>query len=388
MTYKAFTEQDAIDRVRTLGLIGDGAVEAEEIGDGNLNLVFRIREGEHRLILKQALPYAKIVGESWPLSLERAWIEQSALREFARHAVPFVPRVFHASHEEAYTVMEDLSHLTIVRSGLLAGEQYPLLAEHIGSYLARTLFHTSDFALGPVEKKRVARTYYNPDLCDITEKLIFTDPFHDAETNEIEAGLEEEVARLWADDELKREVAKLEALFITKGDALLHGDLHTGSIFASATETKVIDPEFAFYGPFGFDVGQFIAHLFFAAYPDYPTRRDARIKDIDTFWLTFASTFRALWEREAVEPFQASGLVDDVLSTILQDALGFAGCELIRRTIGLAPVADLESIDSTTERLERKRHALRLGAALIKRRTECRTFDDLRNFDVTEELSR
>ena len=90
-----------------------------------------------------------------------------------------------------------------------------------------------------------------------------------------------------------------------------------------------------------------------------------------------------------MEPFRsADGLVEDVLSTILQDALGFAGCELIRRTIGLAPVADLEQITDPTVRLERKRHALRLGAALIKRRTECKTFTDLRNFDVTEELSR
>ncbi|WP_214805490.1 MULTISPECIES: S-methyl-5-thioribose kinase [unclassified Exiguobacterium] len=389
MAYQAFTEQDAIKRVRELGLIGQEEATAEEIGDGNLNLVFRIQAGKERLILKQALPYAKVVGESWPLSLERAWIEQLALKEFAKYATPFVPRVFHASHEEAYTVMEDLSHLQIVRTGLLAGETYPLLAEHVGSYLARTLFFTSDFALGPVGKKQVARDYYNPDLCDITEKLIFTDPFCDAETNNIESGLETDVQQLWQDEKLKREVAKLETLFITKGEALLHGDLHTGSIFASAGETKIIDPEFAFYGPFGFDVGQFIAHLCFAAYPNYAELREKRVKDIDTFWLTFASTFTALWEREAVEPFRTvPGLVDDVLSTILQDALGFAGCELIRRTIGLAPVADLEQIPDAATRLERKRHALRLGTALIKRRGECKTFTDLRNFDVTEELSR
>ncbi len=31
--------------------------------------------------------------------------------------------------------------------------------------------------------------------------------------------------------------------------------------FSSPSETKVIDPEFAAYGPFGFDIGQFIANL-------------------------------------------------------------------------------------------------------------------------------
>ena len=38
-------------------------------------------------------------------------------------------------------------------------------------------------------------------------------------------------------------------------EALIHGDLHTGSIMVTESETRVIDPEFAFYGPMGFDVG-------------------------------------------------------------------------------------------------------------------------------------
>ena len=42
---------------------------------------------------------------------------------------------------------------------------------------------------------------------------------------------------------------------------MIHGDLHTGSIMVTAHETRVIDPEFAFYGPMGFDVGAVIANL-------------------------------------------------------------------------------------------------------------------------------
>ncbi len=43
--------------------------------------------------------------------------------------------------------------------------------------------------------------------------------------------------------------------------ALIHGDLHTGSIMVNEQDTKVIDPEFAFYGPMGFDVGTLLANL-------------------------------------------------------------------------------------------------------------------------------
>jgi thiamine kinase-like enzyme len=51
----------------------------------------------------------------------------------------------------------------------------------------------------------------------------------------------------------------LTAKFAMDGAALLHGDLHTGSIMCTETTTFVIDHEFAFYGPMGFDVGAFLA---------------------------------------------------------------------------------------------------------------------------------
>jgi len=48
--------------------------------------------------------------------------------------------------------------------------------------------------------------------------------------------------------------------FITEAQAVIHGDLHTGSVMVTETETRVIDPEFAFVGPMAFDVGAIIAN--------------------------------------------------------------------------------------------------------------------------------
>ena len=53
------------------------------------------------------------------------------------------------------------------------------------------------------------------------------------------------------DQDLKAEVAKLRNGFMNNAQALLHGDLHSGSIFANERGIKIIDPEFAFYGPMG-----------------------------------------------------------------------------------------------------------------------------------------
>ncbi|SQB42037.1 methylthioribose kinase [Citrobacter koseri] len=56
-------------------------VEAQEVGDGNLNLVFKIFDttGVSRIVVKQALPYVRCVGESWPLTLDRARLEAQTL---------------------------------------------------------------------------------------------------------------------------------------------------------------------------------------------------------------------------------------------------------------------------------------------------------------------
>ena len=43
-----------------------------EVGDGNLNLVFIVTSGAAGVVVKQALPYVRLVGESWPLRLDRA----------------------------------------------------------------------------------------------------------------------------------------------------------------------------------------------------------------------------------------------------------------------------------------------------------------------------
>lgn len=52
--------------------------------------------------------------------------------------------------------------------------------------------------------------------------------------------------------------------FMTEAQALLHGDLHSGSIMVTDTDTKVIDPEFGFMGPMAFDIGNYIGNLLLA----------------------------------------------------------------------------------------------------------------------------
>ncbi|CAN7353859.1 S-methyl-5-thioribose kinase [Paenibacillus sp. LjRoot56] len=390
-TYHPLSEEQAIEYARRIPqLFQPGSdLASQEIGDGNLNLVFRITEAAtgKSIILKQALPYAKVVGESWPLTLDRARIESEALIIEEGLVPDLVPHVYAYDADLALTVMEDLSDHVIMRRGLIEGNQYPLFAEHIGRFLANTLFFTSDLGKNQQDKKIQLGRFINPELCKITEDLIFDDPYRDAETNNIEAPIRDAAEQLWADSELQFEVAILRNKFLTQAQALLHGDLHTGSIFIKSDSTKVIDPEFAYYGPMGFDIGAVLANLLlnFAAQEGWSKDEESRsayrayltqtIKDV---WTHFEENFRALWNEQGVDRvFTAPGYQDYFLLNLLRDTVGFTGAKMVRRVVGLAHVADIDKIEDAAARERAQRMALTIGTASIRANRQVTTIDEL-----------
>ncbi|WP_411334891.1 S-methyl-5-thioribose kinase [Metabacillus indicus] len=375
-SYEPLTESAAFTLALRLGLFEEKSVlSCTEIGDGNLNLVFRITDQSNNgLIIKQALPYAKVIGESWPLTLDRARIESSAMLKQAETAGDYVPKIYYSDETLAITAMEDLSHLQIARAGLIEGKDFPLLGRHIGEFLGKTLFYSSDFALNPQTKKQLVKQFSNPELCKITEDFVFTDPFFDVESNSFEDELRPAAEAIWNDTELKLEVAKLKHKFLTEAETLVHGDLHTGSIFADDETTKVIDPEFAYYGPTGFDYGHFTANLLMNAISREEAKQQVLLDHIETAWTVFAEEFSKAWEKDGLEVYTGiDGYLSFILEKTFEDAVGFAGVEIIRRTIGLAHVADLDLIEPHDRKIEAKIRALELGKKLVKHRSSIKT---------------
>ena len=118
-----------------------------EVGDGNLNLVFIVKGAAGGVAVKQALPYVRLVGESWPLPLSRSHYEYLALTHQARLAPGLVPAVLHHNEALALVVMELIEPHIIMRKGLVAGILYPRFVDDITTFLARTLFFSSDLAV-------------------------------------------------------------------------------------------------------------------------------------------------------------------------------------------------------------------------------------------------
>ena len=388
MSYKILTRESVLEYVRGHPLFDTVfdpgvALESEEIGDGNLNLVFRVLErgGERSVLVKQALPYLRVAGEGWPLSKARAGFEARALEQQHRAAPGRVPRPLWFDEEMAVNAMEDLRGYVVIRAPMVARVQFPELGYTVGRFLANTLFATSDFALPSAEKKWLSAQFSNLELCELSEALIFTEPFYAAlSRNRYSSALEATVQSLWADAGLRAQVAHLKLRFMTYTQALLHGDLHTGSLMATLPDAqgqcdiRVIDPEFAFFGPMGFDVGLFFANLLLNAVaqgghaPDLLERQTYRrylLEQLALCWRSFESgfleRFKAATSPSWLEPeFQKS-----FLHSVFQDSMGYAGCEMIRRTIGFAHVLDLDSIPDELERIRAERKALELGRALI-----------------------
>jgi 5-methylthioribose kinase len=372
-----------------------------EVGDGNLNLVFIVQGADGSVCLKQALPYVRVAGASWPMTLERAFFEASYYSAVAPCVGGLIPRIYHYDPELYCTVMECLSPHIILRQGLIAGRRYPNVARDIGEYIARASFFTSDFAR-PFEHKMdgIALFARNKELVRITVDLVFCDPYRCSERNRhTSPQLDAIVADLRGDGRLKVAAAHFGQKFLNEVQALVHGDLHSGSVMVTEGDTRVIDPEFAFYGPIGFDLGAFLGNLLLSWYsqPGHATRHDNRVayqhwilEQVETFWESFRRSFLALWAENAhgdVLPTSMFARPEEVitleaarsafLDRLFADMLGFGACKMIRRIVGFAHVIDFDRIQDAAVRARCEASALAMACTLLTHPAQFHSVQDV-----------
>ena len=389
-TYFTMSEEDAIEYAKVkLDLFPhDAVLTCKEIGDGNLNYVFRVVDSKSgsSVIIKQAGPVARISDE-FKLSPDRNRIESEILSLQYELATDYVPKMYMYDPIMNCCVMEDLSDHVIMRTALLQYKKFPRFVDHITTFMVNTLLSTSDVVMEHKEKKELVKRFTNPELCEITEDLVYTEPFFDCPRNDVFEGTKEFVEEaIWNDEALKLETAKLKFEFMTNAQSLLHGDLHTGSVFIKEDSTKVIDPEFAFYGPMGYDVGNVIANLTFAYVHAKATMQDeVQKQDFLTYLETtikdtinmFKEKFLVAWEEKATEPVaKYNGFKEYYLDSVIRDTAAVAGLELCRRTIGIAHVKDITSIQNEEKRVAAEKTCLSAGKTFILNRQSIKTGED------------
>lgn len=349
-------------------------LSVKEIGDGNLNYVYRVRnENDGKsIIIKHATEQIRM--NKAEFSTDRSRIETEVLKFEGQLAPGYVPEVYDYDDVMCCVLMEDLFDYKNLRYELVAHHIYPTLADDIATFMADTLIKSTDLVIDPAEKKGLVVKFINPSLCGLTENAIYTGPYFYNEERNFDGLINQSFMEreLYNDDKIHLEVAKLLQDFKCKAQSLLHGDLHTGSIFVKEGKTMVLDPEFGYYGPAGFDVGQVISHLIFAWVNSYYTadkEKDAEyiqwLEDtiVQTVDLFREKSIKILEEESIGRLEKAPGFNEWFVDDILEDTAGVTGAELMRRLAGKkGGVRDLNSIEDP----ERKSAAQRLCVFIAK----------------------
>jgi 5-methylthioribose kinase len=359
-------------------------VEFKEVGDGNLNLVFIMKDSAGKgIVLKQALPYVRLVGPDWPMTPSRARIEAETTIIHSKFAKDLVPEIYDYDEERYIIAMEDLSDHVVWRGALNSALRFDGVAGPLGKYVAKTAFGTSIFGLGQEQHKLEVARAINPGLCLITEDLVFTEPYFENGRNSVLPSNEKDAQELANDKEMVNEIGLLKYKFMTAAESLIHGDLHTGSAMIKCEDKKVavsvkaIDSEFSFYGPIGFDLGALVANYTIAA------ARACALGNLDQMhwalslaeqtWVEFEKEFRNLWPSRVDKRVFTDQLLEELINTWRADTLGYAGAKMARRIVGLAKTSDIETLEPNV-REGAARAVLQVARKTTKERNQAKSW--------------
>ena len=379
-TYFLMKESDAIEyaKVKVPQKNWDEAtMTCKEIGDGNLNYVFKVQDGKgNSVIVKQAGEELRI-SKDMHIDTDRNRIESEILILQGKLAPGYVPEIYDYDTVMCACCMQDLSDHLIMRTAMLQHKIYPKFAEQISTFMAQVLMGTTDVVMNHQEKKELQKKFISPELCDITEALVYTEPYNDelGRNNVFPPMADFVKEKLYNETELHLEVAKLKMDFMTRGQSLIHGDLHTGSIFINDETTMVFDPEFCFYGPMGYDIGNVIANIIFAwcngdvaGEKEFCQWAESVIEDVVN--LTMEKMDKYFDEHVTDTMCKTPGYKEYYMGTILADTSAVTGLELIRRTVGMANVKDITTISDEAARVRAEKICITAAIDFIKNRDD------------------
>lgn len=418
MSYKDLTPSRVIEYIKTsTGIFPAGAsLEVYEIGggeddgDGFVNHIYRVwDESGKSVILKQAKPYLKLFGEVAPLTTKRNQLESEIIKLRAAITPDYLPEMYHLDPDNNLFIYEDCGRLRIMRFELIKGKHFPKFAKQMGEFLAKSNFYTSEIYLDQIAHKALTCKFMNPEMRIIMETILFLrESFIEGEVD-LPPGDPSHLAMsdlLWEKRELRVELLKLRGIFMKKSECLVHGDLHTSNIMIDQSEMKIIDMEYPFMGPSSSDTGYLLGNLLYQYIAWFhhqegskASRKAYRKEILDTIRdlvNEYQRVYCACWDQDAKPMYREyTEYRDDLLKTYLKEVCGFTGCQIVSRVGGIVPLPDFDAIKNPLSRNCARRLSLLIADALIMKREEIESVDDIialietityRYFDVMKAL--
>ena len=251
------------DFLRDRGLLRatERVVATERPGEGNMNCTVRAVFKSGSFIVKQSRDHV-VKYPMIPAPADRTLVEAQFYRLAAPHTKlrRRMPELLHVDRGHCLIVLQDLGSsadfLRIYQRG-----------EELGS---ADFAQLTDFLRHLHANCRAtdrATAMANREMRALNAEHIFRFPFeaeNEFNLDDVTQGLDTAARAVQQDDELKKVVGRLERIYLSDGEVLLHGDYYPGSWLATDIGVKIIDPEFCFYGPAEFDWGVMLAHLIIA----------------------------------------------------------------------------------------------------------------------------
>ena len=327
----------------------------------------------------------------------RAEREAEALRIHGSFNQKLVPELYLYDSERFVIAMENLSGYRVWRGALIEGLRHEGAAELVGQYVAEVAFGTSVIGMPAEEQKLLMSKSINAELCKITEDLVFTEPYDDIGRNSVLPSNEVDAQALANDAVMIQAMGEAKWKFMTNAEALIHGDLHTGSVMVRALNgdqgpslAMAFDSEFSFYGPIAFDIGALWANYTLAA------ARAVALGNVEfaewvmslvgKTWDSFANRFSELYESRVDSRVWKAEMLEDRLAEWKSDAWLFAAAKMSRRIVGLAKAADIETLEPSL-REGAARGVLELSRRLVTERnsdTSTSSFEALARETLTK----
>lgn len=240
---------------------GEILFSSEPAGEGNMNLVLRIKTNLRSVILKQSKPYVRkypqIEAPINRIKIERAYYflveDEPILKSFSPKVLAYFP-------ESYLLILEDL--------GL--GSDFSFLYSGKNTIDQGTLKDLADY-LNTLHGLQIEDFPDNSSMKILNHEHIFNFPFAEEngfDLDSIQPGLQEISLDFKRDKELKDALTKLGDRYLSDGNTLLQGDFYPGSWLKMEDGLKIIDPEFSFMGDKEFDLGVVFAHFELAQQPE------------------------------------------------------------------------------------------------------------------------
>jgi len=367
-----------------ISVIGEG--QEEEDGDGYVNYIFRIQTDQERYVLKQGLPIARVTGAEMEMSRNKLDYDSMKIRSAI---VPeYTPHVCFHDPDNNLFVMEDVSHLKISRFQFNRNVMFENFGRMCGECLGKTDFYTSEYYLDRAQFRSMMCRFENTAMRKIMEDGMFIDRFN----TEIEQSLGAEFVRFAElfsrDSRYVTELFKLRRSFMSHTDALIHADFHTSNIFASDDEMKVVDMEFTFVGPFGYDLGyltwnlisQYCAACFkpFASEKERMEFKAYILATIKRLYYTYFLTFTNSWNEDCKLRYKnQNGLRRSIMDEVMVQSPGYASMVNWFRSASDIPYPDFDVIEDVNARRQAVTLSLLIDWQIMFERYRYQSVDDL-----------